>query len=243
MRGTLRVLLIDDEMSARKALRELLEEHPIVEIVGEADSAKSAISLFHRHAPDLIFLDVQMPRGDGFSLLPELKPPPAIIFVTAHNRFAVRAFEVNAVDYLMKPVRPDRLDAALRRVFSPQSGQAGPFVQDDRVVLRSDSQIRFLPAPEIACIEAEGNYSRVHIVDKASMFIRRGMQEWEKQLPQPPFLRVHRSLIVNLMAIGEIRSDERDGAKLALKGCEATVQLTRRAYRRLRHAVRDLKKS
>lgn len=241
MRNTFRVLLVDDEMSARNALRELLEEHPIVEIVGEADSAKAAIPLFHRYAPDLIFLDVQMPRGDGFSLLPELTPPPAIIFVTAHNRFAVRAFEVNAVDYLMKPVRSDRLSAALRRVFSRHSGQVGPFVQEDQIVLRSDSQIRLLPAQEIACIESAGNYSTVHIINKPSMFIRRGMQQWEEQLPQPPFLRIHRSYIVNLMAIGEMSSDERDGAKLGLKGCDATVQLTRRAYRRLRHAVRDLK--
>src|SRR5690606_19368040 len=117
--------------------------------------------------------------------------------------------------------------------------QTRPFAPDDRIVLRSDSQIRFIPAQEITCIEAEGNYSRVHIVDKVSMFLRRGKLEWDKLLPLPPFLRVHRSLIVNLSAIKEMHPNRHDGAMLVLAGCSASVMLPRRAYRRLRQALRS----
>lgn len=243
MRNNYRVLLVDDEDAGRKALRELLEAHHGVEIVGEADSAKAAIPLFQRHSPDLVFLDIQMPREDGFSLLPKLQPPPAVIFVTAHDQFAVRAFEVNAVDYLMKPVRADRLASALKRAFSQRFDQAKPFLQDDRILLRSDSEQRFVPANEIACIEADGNYSRVHITKRPSIFMRRGMAEWESLLPQPPFLRVHRSLIVNLMAVETMTPEQQERVRIGFNGCSASMTVARRAYRRLRHALGTLKGS
>jgi len=126
MRTVLRALIVDDEAPARELLRALLASHRNVEVVGEANCIAAAASLYTDLRPEIVFLDVQMPNGDGFSLLPKLRPMPAVIFVTAYEKFAVRAFEVNAVDYLLKPFRPERLADALQRiVHSPKPVQVG----------------------------------------------------------------------------------------------------------------------
>ncbi len=153
-----RALIVDDEAPARELLSILLASHPEVRIVGKAASVSEASAQFQALTPDLIFLDVQMPKKDGFSLLPELSPLPDIIFVTAYDNFAVKAFEVNAVDYLVKPIREDRLALALMRLFTPAERKAKPYTQDDRIFLYTDQELRVVVAQEITLIEAEGNY-------------------------------------------------------------------------------------
>jgi two-component system LytT family response regulator len=249
----LRALLIDDEPPAREMLRALLAVHAArVEIVGEARSVAEAATLCARLRPDLLFLDIHLPREDGFALLPRLaSPPPAIIFVTAHDAFAVRAFEVNALDYLLKPVAPARLAAALDRVgaqtvpppvIAPAAPSVPALAPTDTVLLRSDHLLRAAPVASITHVEAEENYTRVHLADAPPMLVRRPLAEWEKLLPAALFVRVERSLLVNLRAVRALDARSRDEARLHLAGLDPArpLLLARRASLRLRQALEAL---
>lgn len=243
----LRALLIDDEPPARDLLRRLLLAHATdVEVVGEARSVADATAQCARHRPDLLFLDVQMPREDGFALLPRLAAPlPAVIFVTAYDTFAVRAFDVNAVDYLLKPLTPERLARALERVVEapladPSRSTVPPSVAlqpTDTIFLRSDTTLRTAPIASLTHIEAEENYTRVHLVDGAPMLVRRTMAEWEKILPAGLFVRVERSLLVNRAAVRKLDVLSRDVAYAQLVGRATPLTLARRASLRLRQAL------
>ncbi len=236
----LRAIIVDDEPPCRELLQELLAEHPNVRVVGEANSVATATTLCADLRPNLIFLDVQMADGEGFDLLPHLDPIPAVIFVTAYDQYAFRAFEVNAVDYLAKPVRPDRLANALQRIIhQPHATHTIPLSEDDRIFLRSDSQLRVAFVTEITGIEAVENYSRVHLIDGTAKLIRRGMAEWEKILPGHMFLRTHRSLIVNLQAIKKVIMEARDEVTVEITGFSESVRLGRRAAARLRRGLRQ----
>lgn len=240
MKTILRAVIVDDEAPSRHLLKQLLMMHPNIEVIGEANSAASAVELCGDLRPDVLFLDVQMPDGDGFSVLPKLEPLPAIIFVTAYDRFAVRAFEVNAVDYILKPPGAGRLASAIQRIMlSPKQTAPQPFLHDDQIFLRSDSAMRVVFVAEIAGIEAEGNYTRVHLVDGSSMFIRRGIAEWMRLLPLSHFVRLHRSLIVNLRAVQNVVWEERDEMTVEMAGFSVPVRLSRRAALRLRKALRQ----
>lgn len=236
----LRAIIVDDEAPSRELLQELLAAHPNVQVIGEANSVATAAALCADLRPNLIFLDVQMPDGDGFSLLPKLDPLPAVVFVTAFDEFAVRAFEVNAVDYLSKPVRPDRLAHALQRIIrEPRPTHSAALLEDDRIFLHSDARLRVVYVTEISGIEAQENYSLVHLMDGTSSLIRRSMSEWEKVLPKQCFLRTHRSLIVNLQAVKKVVMDARDEIGVELPGFSAPIRLGRRAALRLRRALRQ----
>ncbi len=237
---TRRTLIVDDESLAREALRELLAAHPEIEIVGEAGSAVEALDLHRRFQPDLLFLDVQMPKKDGFSLLPDLRPVPDIIFTTAYDCFAVKAFEVNAVDFLVKPIRSDRLALSLSKLSHPQHRKVGRFAEDGHVILYSDLEARVVIATEITHIEAEGNYSRVHIANKGAMFVRRSMGEWQEQLPSSVFARVDRSNILNLRAVREMSSLPNYCTQVLFDGSPARLALGLLASRRLRKAIRGI---
>ena len=238
MTATFRALLVDDEAPARARLRTLLAAHPEVEIVGEANSVAEAARQCARLRPNLLFLDIQMPREDGFALLPRLDEVPATIFVTAYDRFAVRAFEVNATDYLLKPVHPDRLALALRRLALPRAEpELTPLRMDDTVFLRSDRGLRIVPVEEITHIEAEENYTLVHLADGSSMLIRRGISNWEESLPPERFVRVHRSLIVNHGAVRSLVAESRDSTRLEIVGRPNPLILARRASLRLRRSL------
>jgi two-component system LytT family response regulator len=236
----LRAIIVDDEAPSRELLQELLAAHPNVQVIGEANSVATAAALCADLRPNLIFLDVQMPDGDGFSLLPKLDPLPAVIFVTAFDEFAVRAFEVNAVDYLSKPVRPDRLAHALQRIIrEPRPTHSAVLLEDDRIFLHSDARLRVVYVTEISGIEAQENYSLVHLMDGTSTLIRRSMSEWEKLLPKQCFLRTHRSLIVNLQAVKKVVMEARDEIGVELPGFSVPIRLGRRAALRLRRALRQ----
>lgn len=239
-----RALLIDDEPPAREILRTLLAAHADrVEIVGEARSVVQAAEACARLRPDLLFLDIQLPREDGFALLPRLTPPlPEVIFVTAYDAFAVRAFEVNALDYLLKPVASARLASAMERLGPRQSSATEKLAETDTVVLRSDQMFRAAPVASITQIEAEENYTRVHFADAAPMLLRRPLSEWESMLPADIFVRVDRSLLINLRAVRALDTLSRDEALLHLAGRDPAkpVALARRASLRLRQALDDL---
>jgi len=179
MNSPLRTLLVDDERLARKRLRALLAAHAEIEIVGEAATVAEAAAVAGRAKPALLFLDVQMPPDSGFDLLRLLRPAPAIVFVTAHDAFAVRAFEVSAVDYLLKPISPGRLAGAIRRVVEGrppvEPAAARTLGVDDALILRDGERVRRVRLDEIAAVEAEGHYTRVHLTAEPPMFVLRGI--------------------------------------------------------------------
>lgn len=238
----LRAIIVDDEVPAREVLQELLLQHPNVKVIAEAGTVAIATSLCRELHPNLIFLDVQMRDGEGFDLLPKLDPIPAIIFVTAYDRFAVRAFEVNAVDYLIKPIHPERLAHALQRIIrQPPPVCAKALMEDDKTFLRSDTKLRAAFVTEISGIEAQENYSLVRLADGDSILMRRGMAEWEEILPPSLFLRPHRSLIINIQAVKKITMDGRDDLDVEIAGFSTPVRLGRRSAAKLRQALAEAK--
>src|SRR5262249_47443394 len=183
----MRVLIVDDEPPARREMRRLLSELGWVEIAGEAGSVAEAEALVEELRPELLFLDIQMPGGSGFDLLARLEHVPQVIFTTAHDEHAVRAFEVNALDYLLKPIDPRRLASALERVRSTASA---PAVQNGTVLeqlfVRDGSRCWFVPMREVQLLESEGNYVRL-FWGKATPLLARSLAAIEQRLDSTQF--------------------------------------------------------
>jgi len=248
----LRAVLVDDEPGARLHLAERLAAHPCIEIVGEADRAKSAIDLIQQTKPDVIFLDVQMPGGTGFSLLPllgDITPPPEMVFVTAYDKYALKAFETNALDYLTKPVSPQRLAMTVERLQNcfrtPEQSStrereptppASPLEMRDLVLLQEKASFRMVEAGGICAVEANSDYTRIYLADGGKAFPRKRMAQWEEELPAPPFFKVSRSLLVNIDRIKEIVSRDRESGEIHFQGMEKPLILSRIELRRLRTA-------
>ena len=226
----IRTILADDEVLARQKLRQLLIDEPGIEVCGEAATASETIELVRALSPDLLFLDISMPGRDAFEVVEELSADPEfamplIIFTTAYDQYALRAFEIHAMDYLLKPFAADRLHVAVQRagqqlqalhqntrtVLSTADGPA----YDTRIVFKSRGRILFLPVSSILWIGAEENYVRL-CTETETHLLRETMARLEEKLDPQMFLRVHRSSIVNLQFVKEVRTDA-DG--------EATVVL------------------
>src|SRR6266542_971354 len=241
----IRVLLVDDEPLARDVLREMLEGDPDVTIVGESCNGREALEAIRAHSPDLLFLDVQMPEVGGFDVLRSLERGqgqiPYVIFVTAYDQYAVRAFEVQALDYLLKPFDQERFDVSWQRakaqIIRDRNGgrsmdqrilalleelKAGKKYLE-RLVIKTAGRIYFLETGEIDWIEAEGNYVSVHSAKKSHL-LRETISSLESQLDPKKFVRIHRSAIVRLDFIqelqpwfhGEYRVILQDGTQLTL---------------------------
>ena len=202
----MKALLIDDERLARNELRRLLAAHTDITIAGEAVDVEDALAKIAALQPDLLFLDVQMPGADGFSLLEQLEPPlPAVIFTTAYDEFAVRAFEFNALDYLLKPVDPNRLVAALEKLRArpaagAEPGEAVPqhrLAPEDKVFVREGDRCWFVPVRNIRLLESEGNYTRVHFDDSKPQLFR-SLTAMEERLAAKHFFRANRKQVINL---------------------------------------------
>ena len=233
-------LLIDDEPPARNALRALLAAHPGVEIVGEAGSLRTARELLARDDYSLVFLDIQLRGGTGFDLVSAVRRGAAIVFVTAHDEHALRAFEVNALDYLLKPIKPERLASSLARVTTAAAVEAlnAPLTDrleaDDTVYVRTDHGARFLPLAEICAILSCENYSELHLVNGEKLLVRQTLKSWEDALPTPPFARAHRQALVNLGSLARIEEDGGDGPLLHFRGLRAPLRASRREWAELR---------
>ena len=229
-----RVLIVDDEPGCRQDLRTSLAKFPEIQVVAEAEGVTDAITQFHRFKPDLIFLDVQMPKRDGFSLLPELgNELPDVVFTTAYDTFAVKAFEVNAADYLVKPIHPERLETALMRLRSPTKRKIQPIAKDIPIFLYADRLTRVVPPKEITYIEAARNHTVIHLSAHKPMMMLRKISEWERILPEEIFLKLDRSHIINFTKIKDVvhhsrfRSEVRfqHSAEVATFGWAASKQL------------------
>jgi len=235
----LRIAIIDDERLARQAMRQLLAAHPELQVVGEADSKKQALAMLDREKPDAIFLDIQMPGTDGFSILQAQDPAPKVVFVTAHAEHAARAFEIEAVDYLLKPVRPERFAMAVRRIeaachSSDQPSQPAGYSTSDRICLRTPQRTIIAPVTALCALEADGDFTRITVREAPPVMICQSLSTYEKSLPSPPFVRLDRSLIVNIDQIARTERKSRDNASLILKGIPTTISLGRTAQQRLR---------
>lgn len=236
----LRVLIVDDERLARENLAELLKRHPQVEITGEVRNAAEAEETIARERPDLVFLDIQMPGASGFDLLERLDTPPPIVFVTAYDQFALRAFRVNALDYLLKPVDPDQLGEALTRATAAgPTASAGPentLSPADRVFLNTGKQSLFLPVTEIAAIASDGNYTHVIHVRGKRYMVRTPLRVWEKRLPGNLFVALDRSLMINRRQVRSWTVGLRK-AEILLGNIETPFYLGRAGYRRFRELI------
>ncbi|MBI5689229.1 MAG: response regulator transcription factor [Verrucomicrobia bacterium] len=225
-----RALLIDDEPPARADLRERLSAHPRLTIVGEAGTIGQARTLLARDNYDLVFLDIQLRGGTGFDLVPAIRPEAAVIFVTAFDQHALRAFEVNALDYLLKPVTPERLAASLgrlERMRESATDTTPTFRSDDQALLRTHHGDRFVPVAEISAVFSNENYSHVHLRSGEQYLTRRTLKAWEDSLPSTHFRRVHRQALVNLRCIEGHRRDTRETAELRLTGVRLSVPVSR----------------
>jgi len=237
---SIRVLLSDDEALARERLRSLLEEEPDLEIVAECGDGKTAIATIQRERPDLVFLDIQMPEVDGFGVVYELRDAmPLTIFVTAYDRYAMKAFEVHALDYLLKPVGKERLQEAVararrqlqhppdgtfqRRVLEMLADMEARQQTPERIIIKSDGEIVCLKPNEIDWAESAGNYVCLH-VGGATHILRETITALESRLGPRQFMRVHRSTLVNVDRIKTLKPSLygdysillRDGTKLTL---------------------------
>jgi two-component system LytT family response regulator len=225
-----RALIVDDEPLARTRLQRLLRARADVEVVGSAANADEALEKITELAPDLIFLDVQMPGLGGFDVLRQIggSGRPFVIFTTAHAQYALRAFEVHALDYLLKPFDEERLDASLDRALPMIGGSEWT----ERFIVKSAGRIMFLRADEIAWIAAADNYVYLH-VNGGSHLVRDSLKAMEKKLDPERFARVHRSAIVNLSSIAELKPLDHGDYEVTLRdGTRLTA--TRKFSPRLR---------
>jgi two-component system LytT family response regulator len=241
----LRALIVDDEPLARELLRAMLQVHDDVEVIGECGSGTAAVEAVRAEKPDLLFLDVQMPGLDGFEVLRELAPAiPQVVFVTAYDQYALRAFEVHALDYLLKPFDEERLERAVQRARAhlrrpPEDGDRRQILRmldelrgarrwRERLVIRVGERAFLQPVAEVDWLEADGKYVKVHVGPKAHV-IRETMTQLAEALDPGRFLRISRSAIVNVDRIREIQPWFRGDYVVILRnGAEVT---STRGYR------------
>ena len=221
----IRALVVDDEPLGRANVLHLLRANPEVEILGECESAAAALDAIRAQKPDLVFLDVRMPEYDGFDMLEMLgaEAPPAVIFVTAYDRYALKAFDAGALDYLLKPFNNARFARALDRARERIARRRQIPTRTERFTIKNAGHVVFLPVADVDWIEAADYYASLHVGSKTHL-LRRSMNDLESDLDPAQFCRIHRSTIVNLSRVRELRFDSEaeyelllaDGTKLRL---------------------------
>jgi two-component system, LytTR family, response regulator len=230
----MKAVIIDDEPLARRELRRLLAEFPWVDIVGEAGQVAEGIELVETLTPELLFLDIQMPGGSGFDLLARLEHLPQVIFTTAHGEHAVRAFEVNALDYLLKPVEPERLAGALTRIkrggSAPALSAGAPLEQ---LFVRDGPRCWFIPLREVRLLSADGNYVRL-LWGTLRPLLGRPLALLEQRLDPKHFFRANRSQIINLDFIESVEVGVNGRLHVQLRDGGPEVEISRRQARRFR---------
>jgi len=227
----IRALVVDDEPLARSNVVLLLRANPEVEIVGECGSAMECLEVIRQQKPDLVFLDVRMPEYDGFDILEMLgrDAPPAVIFVTAYDQYALKAFDTGALDYLLKPFNNARFARALERAKERIALRKSSSAKMDRLTIKSAGHVLFLATAEIDWIEAADYYASLHVGTKTHL-LRRSMNDLEADLDPCLFCRIHRSTIVNLERVRELRFDS-DGEYEVVLADATRLKLSRR-YRK-----------
>jgi len=239
----IKAILIDDEPLARSITREYLQSYPDIEIVQECNDGFEGVKAITQHKPDVIFLDIQMPKINGFEMLELLDHPPSVIFTTAFDEFAMKAFEAHAVDYLLKPYSKDRFDKAIQKwqqrrtaISEPPSKLLTEEVRQpeerNRIVVREGGNIRIIPVHEIQYLEAYDDYVKIFTVKE--MFLKKKtMSFYEQSLNGEQFVRVHRSYIIQLNQLTRIEPLEKDTHQALLKS-GAKIPLSKTGYTKLK---------
>jgi two-component system LytT family response regulator len=225
-----RALIVDDERLARLEIRCLLKEHPRIEVSGEAESVAQASALIEQAMPDLIFLDVKMPGESGFDLFERTRVDAHVVFVTAYDEFAVRAFEVNALDYLMKPVDPERLARTVDKFLanSKPLAVARPLEYSDSIFLQAQESPRFVKIASLVSIRAEGDYTSLVATTGPLGLVPTSMREWESVLPARHFCRIHRSTIINCELVVHVEKWFNDSYRIHLRHVDQPLVMSRR---------------
>ncbi|WP_026639318.1 LytR/AlgR family response regulator transcription factor [Bordetella petrii] len=230
----LRVVLVDDEAPARRYLRRMLESLEGPQVVGEADCMHSAIEIVNRQKPDAIFLDIELTRGTSFDVLSALECQPCIVFVTAYGLYATRAFEVGAVDYLLKPVGPDRLRQAVQRLYTRLNR---PWGDASFLTVRNQGHSQLIRTDTLAALVAQRDYVKLHAPQGETFLMYTTLKGLLPQLGTLPFVQVSRSVVINMEQVGRVGSEGGLAAQVEFLNAALPVQLGRTAYVRLREAL------
>lgn len=228
----MRAIIVDDERLARQELKSLLAEHKDIEIIAECANAAEAKEKVAALKPDVVFLDIQMPGKNGLELAQELSPVPELVFITAHDEFALRAFEVNALDYLLKPIQPERLAEAVKKLLEKDEEPSVPeefrtvLTDEDQVFLKDGERCWFVKLSNVRLFESEGNYVRVHFENNKPLILR-SLNNLEQRLSPNSFFRASRKHIVNLRWIENIEPWFNGGLMVKLRGGEQ-IEISRR---------------
>lgn len=229
----MKALIIDDERLARKELMKLLEEHPAIEIVGEAMNAEEAINMVNELNPDLLFLDIQMPGKTGFQLLEELDAVPFVVFTTAYDEFALKAFEVNALDYLLKPIQAERLSETVSKILEKEKSKSSAVRSgdkklglNDQVFVKDGDRCWFVSLNNVRMFESDGNYIKVYFDNNRPM-IHKSLNALDEKLDERAFFRASRKHIINLSWVEGIEQWFNGGLMVKLKGGDK-VEVSRR---------------
>lgn len=240
----MKVIIIDDEPLARSIVKEYLQSYADVAVVAECSDGFEGMKAINQHEPDLIFLDIQMPKINGFEMLELIENPPAVIFTTAFDEFAIKAFELNATDYLLKPFSKDRFDKAVQKYLNkPAVSLTEPVIetaaqspgQQNRIVVKDGNKIKIIPINQIHYLEAADDYVKI-ITAEGSFLKKRTMTFFEQSLMPYQFVRIHRSYIVNTQLITRIDAYEKD-SHIVLLNTGAKLQASKSGYMKLKEVL------
>lgn len=244
---TLKTMIVDDEPFVRADLRHMLCAHANLEVICEAGTISEAKKQLRENDLDVVFLDIQLRGGTGFDLVPLIDESAKIIFITAHDEFAIRAFEINALDYILKPVTASRLAKSIERLTPDKTEKKtdadapGPLNQDDQVFVKTESGRLFIHLAEIAAISSfGGNYTHLHLKNEHTYVCRKTFKVWENILPPSGFIRIHRSAIVNKNFIESITSSRDGSCLVTLSGQRAPFAVSRRMVKKIKELANDL---
>ncbi len=244
----IRCLIIDDEPLARSLVKEYLQSHKNIELLQECGDGFEGLKAIQQHQPDLIFLDIQMPKITGFELLELIEEPPAIIFTTAFDEYAMKAFEAHAIDYLLKPFSKERFDKAISKWISQHENSSSKkgaeelmknlspqHEEQNRVVVKTGNQIRIIPVTEICYIEACDDYVKIHTASEVFMK-KKTMSFFENSLNEKDFVRAHRSYIIQLSQITRIELMEKESYSALLKS-GVKIPLSKTGYSKMKEVL------
>lgn len=239
MTKKIKAIVVDDERLARKELILMLNEFSNIEISGEASDISTAQKLLTEIKPDLVFLDIQMPGESGFDLINSIPANTKVIFVTAFDEYAIRAFDVSALDYLLKPVNPKRLKETIEKIGQVNSsvlilGELRKLEEHDRLLVTLNSKLQFIKVNSIIYISAAGDYTEVQTSEHQKGITLKSIKEWEMRLPESLFVRIHRSTIVNLEFVERIDEWFQKSYRIHLKNIDFPFEVSRRYTAKLK---------
>ena len=235
----LRTIIIDDMSLIREEIKLLLKDYPVIDVIGEADSVNKAIELILLYKPDVIFLDIQLKDETGFDLLEKININFKIIFITAYDQYAIRAFEVNAIDYLLKPISKEKLSRAIERLHIEEDKTAiehkDKLNYDDVIYLIINSSFKFIKIKALRCIMAAGKYSYIYYGErKTKDLVSKTLREWEDILPEQYLVRIHRSTIVNFEHVENVKKLKNNCHEVYVRGIDEPFIISRRYASKLK---------